>query len=308
MQKEELLRLKELLLNHCYNMGILRSNAESKKKKAILDSLIISIINVDLTLQNIKDCIKNIENDKVINLDFFKYGGNLFENYIKSEWKTFAKELFTQRSIGLGTPNAASGEGELMFLFLSKKIKKPTKGDLEVNNEIIELKGERDVRVMGEIRGRDFRKKTFEVCKEFKLTPNKAYRTNLDAVEIEKYQHLSYWKNELSRLSLQKQKEFIGRWLSCLDEKNHNNSVERIFKQRSFDHNIFVREIIKILYAVMVRNGNFDKFIILGDGTNSKVISKDVNDFNKKVDDGEIVPKTDYFRINQNYNIGWYVS
>lgn len=44
-----------------------------------------------------------------------------------------------------------------MFLFLSKKIKKPTRGDLEVNGEIIELKGERHVRVMSEVRGKDFR-------------------------------------------------------------------------------------------------------------------------------------------------------
>ncbi len=308
MNKKELEELKKLLLAHCYNMGILRSNAEHKKKKAILDSLLMSVINVGLTPQEVKDCIKDVERDRVVNLDFFKKGGNLFEHYIKPKWAAFAKELFTQRSIGLGTPNAASGEGELMFLFLSKNIKKPNRGDLKVAGEIIELKGEKSVRVMGEIRGSDFRKRTLEVCKEFKLTPNKAHRTNLDAVEIEKPQHLAYWKNELSKLAPQRQKEFIGKWLNCLDEENHNDSVARIFKQGSFNHDIFVREIIKILYAVMVRSGNFDKFIVLGDGTNSKIISRDVRDFDKKVDDGEIVSISDYFRINQNYNIGWYIS
>ena len=231
MSKRELEELKKLLLTHCYNMGILRSNAEHKKKKAILDSLLMSIINVGLTSQEVKDCIKDVERDRVVDLDFFKKGGNLFEHYIKAKWAAFAKELFTQRSIGLGTPNAASGEGELMFLFLSKNIKKPTRGDLKVAGEIIELKGEKFVRVMGEIRGSDFRKRTLEVCKEFKLTPNKAHITNLDAVEIEKSQHLAHWKNELSKLSLQRQKEFIGRWFNCLNEENHNNSVVRIFKK-----------------------------------------------------------------------------
>lgn len=308
MDKEELGALKKILLDHCYNMGILKSNAEFKKKKAILDTLVISIINVGLTLQDVKECIKNAEKDEVINLDFFDNGKNLFGNYIKSKWKAFAKELFSQRSVGLGTPNAASGEGELMFLFLSKKIKKPSRGDLEIDSKIIELKGERDVRVMGEIRGKDFRKRTLEVCKEFNLTPNKANRTSLDAVEVEKYQHLPHWKNELSKLHLSKQKKFVNKWLNCMDREDHKDSVKRIFRQGSFDHDIFIKEIIKILYQIMTKAGNFDKFIILGDGTNVKIISKDINDFNKKVDCGEIVPKKDYFRINQNYNVGWYIS
>ncbi|GEM_PF-7081210 len=307
MNKKDFGKLKQILLDHCYNIGILRSNAENKKKKALLDSLVISVLNMGLNLQDVKDCIKDVEKDEIINLDFFKNGGNLFRDYIKSKWIIFAKELFTQRSVGLGTPNAASGEGELMFLFLSKKIKKPTRGDLQINSEIIELKGERDVRVMGEISGKDFRKKTLKICEKFKLTPNKANITNLEAVEIEKLQHLSHWKSELSKLSLQRQKEFIDMWLSCLDEEEHSTSVTKIFKNSSFDYDSFIREIIKILYSIMVKTSNFDKFIILGDGTNSKVISKDVLDFNKRVDDGEIIPMSDYFRINQNYNVGWYI-
>ena len=351
MNKTEFNELKKILLSHCNDMGILRDDAQDKKKKAILDSLVISIINDVLSTQEVKNCIKGVKKDKVVNIDFFKQevencvrdvekdkvvnidffkqevencirdvkkdkvvnidffknGGNLFEHYINPRWVSFAKELFTQRSIGLGTPNAASGEGELMFLFLSKNIKKPPKGDLEVAGEIIELKGEKGVRVMGEIRGSDFREKTLEVCKEFKLTPNKSHRTNLDAVEIEKIKHFAYWERELSKIPLQKQKEFIAKWLSCIDGKNHNESVVKIFKQDSFNHDIFIKEIIKILYAVMVRSGNFSKFIILGDGTNSKIIS-DVKDFNKKVDRGEIVPCSDFFRINQRYNIGWYIS
>lgn len=90
IDRKELEELKEILLNHCYKMSILRHNAEEKKKKAILDSLIVSIINTGLTLQEVKECIS----------------------------------------------------------------------DVEIDGEIIELKGERDVRVMGVIRGKDFRKRT----------------------------------------------------------------------------------------------------------------------------------------------------
>jgi hypothetical protein len=92
MDKKELEELKRILLSHCYNVGILRNNAEDKKKKAILDSLVISVINIDLTIEEVKDCIKDVEKDEVINLDFFKRGGNLFKDYIKSEWRIFAKD------------------------------------------------------------------------------------------------------------------------------------------------------------------------------------------------------------------------
>ena len=272
MNKKELEELEKILLNYCYDASILRDNAFKKKKDSIINSLIISVIRVGLTIKEVKDCIEDVNKDEVINLNFFNKGGDLFKDYIKPKWVAFARELFGQRSIGLGTPNAASGEGELMFLFLSKKIKKPTRGDLKIKDEIIELKGD-GTRVIGEIRGKDFREKTLGICNEFKLTPNKANLTNLPAVEIEKFQHLIHWQNELSKIPLEKQKKFIGKWLICLDERNHNDSVVKVFKQGSFDHGIFIKEIIKVLYSVMVRNSNFDKFVILGNGKNAKSIS-----------------------------------
>jgi len=309
MEKERIER-ENLLLEHCYNMGILKQNALSKKKEAILDNLIGLIVRTNLTIEQVKECILDVEKEEVINLDFFKKGGNLFKDYINPKWVKFAKALFRQRSVGLGTPNSASGEGELMFLFLSKKIKKPTKGDLQIGNKIMELKGEQ-VRVQGRVRGKDFREKTLKICKEFGLTPNKSKvkKKEINAVEIEKSQHLEHWKKELSKLSNPKQKEFISKWLSCLDNNKHEDSVNKIFKNNYFNQKQLIKEIVKILYAVMVDNGNFDEFIILGNGENAKIFSKDKEDFNKKVDEGIIeITKWDYFRINQDFNIGWYIA
>ena len=302
--------LERILLEHCYNMGILKQNAFQKKKEAILDNLIASIVRTNLSLEEVKDCIEDVKKDKIVDLNFFKKGGNLFKNYISPKWSKFAKALFRQRSVGLGTPNSASGEGELMFLFLSKKIKKPTKGDLQIGNKIMELKGEQ-VRVQGRVRGRDFRDKTLKICKEFGLIPNKSKvkKKEINAVELEKAQHFVYWKKELSKLSSSKQKEFINKWLSCLDNKKHEDSINKIFKNNSFNQKLLIKEIVKILYSVMVDNGNFDEFIILGNGEDVKIFSKNKEDFNKKVDEGIIeITKWDYFRINQYFNIGWYIA
>jgi len=297
----------EVILEHCFKLSILKKNAEEKKKKAIINSVIIAALRADMTLDDLKECILDVNNGKIIDCLFFKKGGNLFDTYINSKWIKFAKELFNQRSVGLGTPNAASGEGELMFLFLCKDIKKPKSGDLQIGNEIFELKGE-GTRVMSNIRGSDFRKKTIVVCKEFNLIPNEANRTGLDAVEIEKEQHLDHWKKELAKLSLAGQKDFINKWLGCLDNEDHVDAVVKIFRNGQFIYNIFLKELVKILYSIMVSSSSFDKFIILGDGTNVKIIGGDVEDFNKRVDSGEIILRSDYFRINQDYPVGWYID
>ncbi len=304
---EDIKEIKILLLKHCQELGILKPMSELKKVNAVLNSLIQAVIDAELSLEDLKKCITDVDNGKVINLNFFKNGGDLFTDYINPHWVKFAKSLWEQRSVGLGTPNAASGEGELMFLFLSKDIKKPTKGDLKIGNEILELKGY-DPRVSGKISGKEFRLKTMKICQKFNLTPNKALKIKIDAVEIEKPQHLDHWKAELAKLSMPKQKEFINEWLKCIDDKEHNDSVEKIFNNNSFNQNILIKEIIKILYSIMVDTGNFDKFILLDEGKNVKIVSKNKEEFNKKIDDGEIVPVGDYFRINQDFNIGWYIT
>ena len=73
-------------------------------------------------------------------------------------------------------------------------------------------------------------------------------------------------------LNENQQKEFITEWLMCIDGKEH--CVNKIFED-GFNHDTFVKEITKILYGTMVDDRSFDKFVILGDGNNVKVISGD---------------------------------
>lgn len=57
----------------------------------------------------------------------------------------------------------------------------------------------------------------------------------------------------------------------------------------------------------MVSDRSFDKFIILGDGHNAKILGNDLIKFNEYIDNDIIQVKSDYFRINQDANIGWYI-
>jgi hypothetical protein len=153
--------------------------------------------------------------------------------------------------------------------------------------------------------GIGFRKETLDVCNEFGLTPNKSKKTYLDSVELEKPAHQEYWVNELSKLSKINQLSFINGWLKCIDGNEHDSSY--LFKQ-SLDFTLLRKEIVKILYSGMVKERKFDKFIILGNGSNAKILSNDNQQFNQLIDSNYIRIGSDFFRINQRNNIGWYIS
>jgi hypothetical protein len=113
----KLIDLETRLLEHCYDMSILKKDANQKKKESILDSIVAAIIRSETPFEDVISCINDVNEDKVIDINFFKNGGNI-NDYINPKWINFAKSLWRQRSVGLGTPNAASGECELMFIFL----------------------------------------------------------------------------------------------------------------------------------------------------------------------------------------------
>lgn len=297
INKMKLIELENILLEHCYEMSILRRDANQKKKDSILDSLIAAIIRSETSFEDVVLCINDVKYDKVINIDFFKNG---IDNYINTKWIKFAKSLWRQRSVGLGTPNAASGEGELMFIFLSPKIIKPTRGDLSINGESIEVKGE-DVRVNGKISGKNFRTQTLVICNKYNLTPNTSNRTNLQAVEIEKQQHESHWINELSKLSIDNRVSFISDYLKCID--NNDIEVNLLFNDGILDFKELKKSIVKLLYKSMVNDRSFDKFVILGDGSNAKILGNDLIKFSEDIDNEIIEVRSDYFRINQDANI-----
>jgi hypothetical protein len=304
--------IDDILLQHIYKMGIISPSHNIKKRNAIMDPLVGILVRENIKKDELIEFINDVESDIVFNIDFFDKGGDV-KDFINKKWLNLLMSLWRYRSVGLGTPNAASGEGEFMFIFSSKHITKPTKGDLLVNGKIIELKGE-ETRVMGKITGKMFRENSLLIVNKFGLIPNKSSvgtgmsRKVIDAAELEKKVNEKYWEEQISTLDINNQMEFINQWLSIIDNKEHYDSVSRIFYNNLFNQPILVKEIVKILYSNMCDTSTFNKFAILEDGSNVKILSNDIDDFNKKVDDGTIIINGDYFRINQDLNIGWYIK
>jgi hypothetical protein len=306
MENLSLNDLYEVLLNHCINNGLIKFDADEEKKNSILDNLIAAFVRSEISFSELKQCLEDVKKGVVISLDFFENGGDLFQDYVNPKWQRFAKELFRQRSVGLGTPNAASGMGELMFLFLGKGLKKPKQGDLELNGEVIELKSGEDVRVMSEVRGRDFRIKSVELAKKYNLELNVALRNgDMVACEIEKKQHFNHWNNQLKKLSYDNQISFVSDWLKILDGNEHRNEAEIILKNGRFDQQELINYIIKILFTFMVLQNKFNKFVIINGNRKALIVPKNPDQFNKLVDNKSIIPNSDYFRINQTNPVGW---
>jgi hypothetical protein len=289
---------------HCSTMGIYNHTISKKKRNKIIDSVVMSAIMSDIFPEDLLRFIEDVHSDNVIDISFFQKGGNIYE-FLNPKWHNFLSLLWTKTP--LGTPNSASGEGEFMFVFSSNHITKPTKGDLLVDGVLIELKAE-DVRVSSDITGTQFRELTIKLCKKYGLTPNKSNvrKKVLEAVEIEKPAHQNYWINELSKLTIIEKKQFISDYLNCIDNNQHN--VEHLFVEEQLNFIEFIKTIVKILYRSMVNRGGFDKFVILGDGTNTKIFDTNLENFNMNIDNGNIIIKNDYFRINQDFYIGWYIS
>ena len=105
-------------------------------------------------------------------------------------------------------------------------------------------------------------------------------------------------------LTKNEQKDFIGDWLSCIDDKNHYASVQKIFLDDSFNLITLQKEVLKILFEANRNKNPFDLFVILGDGSNVKVIPNDSFKFSEMLDSGAIKVAKDYFRIAQDYPIG----
>jgi hypothetical protein len=304
-------KMEVQLLDHCYFTGLLKPTSSEKKKNSILDSLIAATVRSGMTDKELDDCIRDIKADKVLDVKFFEKGGDV-KKYILPRWREFCNRLWGQRSVGLGTPNAASGEGELLFAFISPQIQKLVKGDIYLNGENIELKGEQ-IRVNVETTGKEFRRRTLKLAREFGLEPNITHLTGLEAVELEKPAHKDHWKAQLETLPAFKQRRFILNWLKTLDVEGisefiiETNAINNIL-DGGFNQKELIRTIVKLCYKSMVVNREFNKMVILGDGSNAKIVSDSMDDFNEKIDNGEFIIRQDYFRVNQNTCLGWYIE
>lgn len=287
-------------------MGIINHQWAPKKVSSLVDAVISAVIRSRMTWDEFLDCLNESSAGRLVDLEFFDRGGNVWD-YVDSRYHSFARALWAQRSTAIGTPNAASGEGELMFLFLSPDVRMPAKGDLNVRGIEIELKGNQ-ARVQGRLSGNDFRQATVGIAKKYGLTPNLPNkRSTGEAAELEKKNHESHWVGQLASISKSSQEQFLFEWLKVVSPLAVLDDAKAVLNQ-GFDIQLLQRTIVKLLYADMVDSGQWVKIVFLGDGSSSIVCDSDTAHFNRLIDNGKITLGGDYFRIWQGFKIGWYIE
>jgi hypothetical protein len=291
----------------------------TKGEKAIRDltrHLSYALVKSGMMGRKFKTFVSDYKQDKIIDVSFLTETGNHnWLDYVNENYKLLAEDLFQVRPVGLGSPNSACGEGEFMLLCLSHKCRKPSRGDIEVNlgdrSLIIELKGE-NPRVTSGVLGTNFRQSTIKLCEEFKLQPNVSRRGRIPGVQITSGGQIrQHWIDQFSKITPEMRKLFVTKWLvetGAFTEVEAEESATKILESGYINIDTLKKEIIKYFFKFQVSvRGEFTNMAFFQNLV-VKIITNNVDEFFEAVDKDEIRPVGDYFRLNQNTPIAWYLD
>jgi hypothetical protein len=253
----------------------------------------------------IDEYINDFTANTIFNASILLTGGDLF-SAVHSKYKDFAEELFMVRSTGLGTPNAASGEGELMALMLSPDVgisKKKDAGDLTVKGKSVELKGWAP-RVFGSASGSSLNALGVNLCADYGIQTHSATKQRI-AVEpwVANGKKREHWVNEFKKIGIPKAKEFLHKLMNGTGAKFDSASISNCFIGDVFSPEHLQREIIKKLFAATEKKWDFLTVIVDG---KVETVSATTTDFEQAVDNGKIVPAGNFFRMFLSNPVGWY--
>lgn len=288
-------------LSKIENWLSLNDIGKSKKRREIAKAMFWLVYENKISLEDIDDIVSHINENHFV----FKEGNvwndiriyfNKNEKYLK-----FFKELSKITPTGLNTsPNACCGKYELMYRLLRPKCKQPKKGDILDDGKIIEIKGEQ-VRLLGNTSGKMYESITRKIFSG-KIKGNVPHTGGLkgkEVFEIEKYERR--YEKEFQKLDVEDMKTCFNELLKELKvEGDIDAHVSRICKDDKFNQNEYKRVLLEDMFASYKKSSEFTKLILFGDGTNVKMIET-------KDDLERISIYSDYFRINQEAKIGWYI-
>jgi hypothetical protein len=261
----------------------------------------------------------DMENDiqhikhQITTKEFVFTEGNVWDSILtyfdgNHRYLQFCKDVSELTPSGLNTsPNACCGKFELLYRLLRPVSIQPQRGDILDNGVKIEIKGKTGddggVRISStELTGKTYKTNNDSVFKDTSIKPNNVKTgglKNTTVYEIEKTQYKEHYKREFDR-DIHLSKELIKGFLTINGWSFIDSDIEQIFTNNEWNQDELQRFILKKLFFEYKTKNGFDKMIIFGDGTNVKVLYSE-QDLNK------ITIVSDYFRINQTANIGWYI-
>jgi hypothetical protein len=293
-----------------YNFIAKKIPKEDKAKKSIFQSILGIVYDLNIDEKIILDWIKDAENDNIFKTLNFINGGNWINEVKNKNYIPFMVELFECRPIGLGTPNAACGEGELMMILSSKKIFRPTKNDIKIDGQTFNLKND-EPRFFAEVTGKELNKKLIEICKKSGFTPNlfkgKEYVQILNKKFVEEH-----WNKQFEKTEISKVQELLMTFLfNLFPEKNIKkedikNIINNVIINNKLVWDLWVKEVIIFLF----KNGNNknENYVLMNVNGLVNKIPSDLNNFISLINDNKILFSQDYFRMFQDKKVGIYIK
>ncbi len=314
--KEEFTRSESECRNFILKNGIV---SPSKGEKAINDltrNLSYCLVKNGILGRRFNRFTNDYLENRIIDISFLLETGEYnWLDFVSSTYKDLATDLFQCRPVGLGSPNSACGEAEFMLLCLSPNCSKPTRGDVKIvkngQESIIELKGE-NPRVTSSVTGISFRNKTLDLCIKYGLEPNISLRGNISGVQLTSGGIIQdHWRKQFEKINLDERKKFLNEWLvltGAFTSEEAEFSSNKILKDGLINIEILKKEIIKLFFKHQISIRTEFTNMAFFNGSKVKIITNNFDKFAKLVDDGKIKPSGDYFRLNQNTNIAWYIE
>ena len=230
-------------------------------------------------------------------------------------WKAIAEMTPT----GLNTsPNACCGKYELLYRLIRPGASQPNKGDILDAGVVIELKG-KEVRLSDpKLTGITYIKKTNDIFNDCEFEGNNTTTSKWrgrKVFEIEKTQHRDHYVTQFAKNG-DRARSLIAQYLTehafCAssnaldiasevipDISDHSEATPSP-GYGAFDQDRLQRVILGSFFQKYKEKQEFDRIIVFGDGTDVKFIENE-KDLEK------LTIYSDYFRIGQTANIGWYI-
>lgn len=221
------------------------------------------------------------------------------------KYTNFFKQVFQLTPNGLNTsPNACAGKGELLYRMLRPESRQPSSGDILDDGTKIEIKGN-EVRMSSlNITGKNYKDITNDIFSDY-IQGNTISRGGLRnqlAYEVEKKQYNTHFTEQFANKDIATNIRLFKNLLTKLNVAGDIELMSNIIFETGVYNQEYYQKILLTDFFNKYKNSmQFDKLVIMGTGENIKIVSND--DDLKKVH-----IYADYFRINQNGLIGWYIE
>lgn len=250
------------------------------------------------------------KSDAIFDPTVLLHGGSLFDA-VQPRYKILFKLFYEKRSIGFGTPNAASGEGELAALCSSPRVKiskTAGSGDLLIDGTKVELKGT-GARIASAVLGSDFSTRCFEVSKRFGVQPNAVAgaRESVEPLDTSK-KKITHWDNEFRRIGYKNTVRFIAEIMSSTGVEFSEDEVQEFFRDEEFNRELAHKALLKAFFRQGCESGSsWDRLTCVINGL-VYVIENDSEKFNAMVDAGVVKIEALYFRMFQKFPLSFYYN